>query len=255
MMKIGVQFFTLREHCTTLEGLENSMKRVADMGFTHIQLSGVCPYDADWMAEKLKEFGLACDITHYSYDKIVKETKATIAFHDTMGCKWIGIGSNPRGFTPDALAVMESEAHEAIKRIAAAGHKFMYHNHHMEFSRFNGQTFIDLLCETFTPDECGVTLDTYWVQAGGGDPAWWLRKLKGRVDCIHFKDMVYNLDDKAVRMAPIGLGNMNYPEILKACFDADVQYAFIEQDNCYGEDPFACLKQSYDYLKAQGMCF
>lgn len=231
------------------------MKRVADMGFKHIQLSGVCSYDADWMAEKLKEFGLACDITHDNYDKIVNETEATIAFHDTMGCKWIGIGSNPRGFTPDALAVMKNEAYRAIKQIADTGHKFMYHNHHMEFSRFNGKTFLDLLCETFTPDECGVTLDTYWVQAGGGDSVWWLRKLKGRVDCIHFKDMVYNLDDKAVRMAPIGLGNMNYPEILKACYDADVQYAFIEQDNCYSEDPFACLKQSYDYLKAQGMSF
>lgn len=254
-MKIGVQFFTLREHCKTLESLETSMKRVADMGFEHIQLSGVCSYDANWMAEKLKEIGLTCDITHYNYDKIVKDTQATIAFHDTMGCKWIGIGSNPRGFTPEALGVLANEAHDAMKQIATSGHKFMYHNHHMEFARFDGKTFIDLLCDTFTPDECGVTLDTYWVQAGGGDPAHWLRRLKGRVDCIHFKDMVYNLDDKAVRMAPIGLGNMNYPEILKACDDADVQYAFIEQDSCYGEDPFVCLKQSYDYLKAQGMRF
>ena len=254
-MKIGVQFFTLRNQCTTLEGLEESMKRVADMGFSHIQLSGVCAYEADWMAKKLAELGLTCDITHYSYDKIVNETEATIAFHDTIGCKWIGIGSNPRGFTPDALAVMESEAHDAMRKIAASGHKFMYHNHHMELDRFDGKTFLDLLCETFTPEECGVTLDTYWIQAGGGDPAWWLRRLKGRVDCIHFKDMKYSLLDKNIRMAPIGKGNMNYAEILRACDDADVQYAFIEQDNCYEEDPFDCLKQSYEYFKAQGLSF
>ena len=83
-MKIGVQFYTLRNQCTTLEGLETSMKRVADMGYQHIQLSGVCPYEADWMAEKLRETGLSCEITHYSYDKIVSETDATIVFHDTM---------------------------------------------------------------------------------------------------------------------------------------------------------------------------
>ena len=116
-----------------------------------------------------------------------------------------------------------------------------------------GKTFIDLLCETFTPAECGVTLDTYWVQAGGGDPAWWLRNLKGRVDCVHFKDMVFSPEDKGVRMAAIGEGNMNYPEILKACDDAHVEYGFVEQDNCYGEDPFLCLKRSYEYLTAQGL--
>ena len=254
-MKIGVQFFTIRDFCKDTAGLDESLKKVADIGYRHIQLSGVCPYEADWMAERLNAYGLKADITHYSYDKIVKDTEATIAFHDTIGAKWIGIGSNPRGFTPEALATMESEAHDAMKKIAASGHKFMYHNHHFEFARFGDKTFLDLLCDTFTPDECGVTMDTYWVQAGGGDPAHWLCKLKGRVDCVHFKDMVYNHDDKAVRMAPIGRGNMNYDAILRACDDADVQYAFIEQDNCYGEDPFDCLKESYDYLTAQGMQF
>lgn len=254
-MKIGVQFYTLRHQCATLEGLEASMKRVADMGYRHIQLSGVCPYEADWMAEKLRETGLSCDITHYSYDKIVKETDDTIAFHKTIGARWIGIGSNPRGITPEGLAVMADELRPVIGKIVESGHKFMYHNHHMELARFDGKTFLDLLCDTFTPEACGVTLDTYWIQAGGGDPAWWLRRLKGRVDCIHFKDMVYSPVDKGVRMAPIGKGNMNYPAILEACEEADVQYAFIEQDACYEEDPFDCLKQSYDYLKAQGMNF
>ncbi|MBE6586450.1 MAG: sugar phosphate isomerase/epimerase [Ruminococcaceae bacterium] len=254
-MKIGVQFYTLRNQCATLEGLEDSMKKVADMGYKHIQLSGVCVYDPQWMSEKLKETGLSCEITHYSYDKIVGKIEDTIAFHDTIECKWIGIGSNPKGATPEGLAAMVSDLRPSIEKIVASGHKFMYHNHHMELARFEGKTFLDLLCDAFTPEECGVTLDTYWIQAGGGDPAWWLRKLKGRVDCIHFKDMVYSPVDRGVRMAPIGKGNMNYADILRACDDANVQYAFIEQDNCYEEDPFSCLKQSYDYLKAQGMNF
>lgn len=92
-----------------------------------------------------------------------------------------------------------------------------------------------------------------WVMAGGADPAAWLRKLKGRVDCVHFKDMVYAPEDHAVRMAPIGQGNMNYAEILKACEDANVRYGYVEQDNCYGEDPVACLRQSYEWFRAQGL--
>ena len=65
--------------------------------------------------------------------------------------------------------------------------------------------------------------------------------------------MVFSPEDKGVRMAAIGEGNMNSPEILKACDDAHVEYGFVEQDNCYGEDPFLCLKRSYDYLVAQGL--
>lgn len=252
-MQIGAQFYTIRQHCQTLDDLALSMQKVADIGYKHIQLSGVCAYEADWMAEQLKKTGLTCQITHYSYDKIQNATAETIAFHDAIGSHCIGIGSNPRGATPEGLAAMERELHDAMRQIAASGHQFMYHNHHMEFARFDGKTFIELLCETFTPEECGVTLDTYWVQAGGGDPAFWLRKLSGRVPCVHFKDMVFSPQDGAVRMAAIGKGNMNYPEILKACEDAGVQYAFVEQDNCYEEDPFVCLKQSYDYLKAQGL--
>ena len=54
-------------------------------------------------------------------------------------------------------------------------------------------------------------------------------------------------------MAAIGDGNMNYPEILRACRGAGVKFAYVEQDNCYDEDPFECLRRSYEYLKSFGL--
>ena len=116
-MKIGAQFFTIRDYCKTPEDLDESMKRVADIGYKHIQLSGVCAYEADWMAERLATYGLKADITHFSYDKIIKETDATIVFHDTIRCKYIGIGLNPRGITPEGLAVMADEVKPIIGKI------------------------------------------------------------------------------------------------------------------------------------------
>ena len=41
-MKIGAQMYTVRELCRTLDGLDETMKKVADIGYTTIQLSGVC---------------------------------------------------------------------------------------------------------------------------------------------------------------------------------------------------------------------
>ena len=54
-------------------------------------------------------------------------------------------------------------------------------------------------------------------------------------------------------MLPIGEGNMNWKGIIKACADAGTEYVFVEQDNCNGEDPFDCLKRSYEFLKSQGL--
>ena len=52
-MKIGVQFYTLRKQCTTLEDFSESLKRVADIGYTTVQISGVCPYEPQWLKAEL----------------------------------------------------------------------------------------------------------------------------------------------------------------------------------------------------------
>lgn len=247
-MILGAQFFTLREFCKDLNGLDESMKRVADIGFKSIQLSGVCQYDGDWVAEKTKKYGLTVDITHYDFDKIIHDTENTIKVHDAMNCRCIGAGCPPYDKTPQGLNMFCNDARSAIEKIKNSGHKFMYHNHHWEFAKFDGKTFIDLLCEKFSPDECGITLDTYWVQAAGGDPAAWIKKLSGRLDRVHFKDMVFSPKENKSIIAPIGEGNMNYDAIISACIDENVEIGYVELDDCYGDDPFDCLARSYRYL-------
>ena len=174
-----------------------------------------------------------------------------------MGTKYIGLGSIPdfkKKFCDMAMfEKFVADITPAVDKIYDAGCKFMYHNHAFEFLKTPNGNLIEMLCDIFPAEKFGITLDTYWVQVGGGDPAYWLRKLKGRVNCVHFKDMVYWPEDIATRMAPIGQGNMNYPEILKACADADVEVAYIEQDKCYDADPFECLRTSFEYLKSFGL--
>ena len=46
-MIIGAQLYTLRNFCKTTPELEESIKRVAEMGYTSVQLSGVCDYDPE----------------------------------------------------------------------------------------------------------------------------------------------------------------------------------------------------------------
>ncbi|MPM94735.1 hypothetical protein SDC9_141883 [bioreactor metagenome] len=134
----------------------------------------------------------------------------------------------------------------AAKRMNERGGKLMYHNHAFEFQKFDGKTVLEKISELFPNDLLNFTLDTYWVQAGGGDAVEWLKKLSGRTECIHLKDMAY--DGKSAVYAPVYEGNMNYDAIISTADSLGVKHAFIEQDECYGVDPFKCLEKSLNNI-------
>jgi sugar phosphate isomerase/epimerase len=95
-------------------------------------------------------------------------------------------------------------------------------------------------------------IDVYWIQAGGGDPAAWIRKCAGREPLLHLKDMAVG-PGREQRMAEIGEGNMNWSAILQAAEESGVEWYLVEQDHCYGRDPFESLAISYRNLRAMGL--
>ena len=133
------------------------------------------------------------------------------------------------------------------RKIHQAGKLFMYHNHDQEFKKLDGRLILERLAEELPPEEMGFTLDTFWVQAGGGDPAQWLEKLSGRVPCIHLKDYAYGR-----QMAVVGEGNINFARVFEKAEAAGTEYMLVEQDDCHGEDPVECLRRSYEYLRSWG---
>ncbi len=252
-MQLGAQFYTLREYAKDLDSLAESLKRVADIGYQTVQISGTCAYSPAWLKQQLDQNGLRCVLTHVPQSDITDKTERTAANHKKFGCRYIGLGSGPNALKREEdLEAMISIARTAGRRLHQLGHKLMYHNHHIELGHgADGRTRLQALADATTPDELGFTLDTYWLQYGGGDPADWAERLRGRIPCVHFKDMT--VVDGENRMAAVGAGNLNFERILAACESGGTEYILIEQDNCYGEDPFDCLRQSYDYLKALGL--
>ena len=57
-MRIGAQLYTVREFCATLEDFAETIKKVADIGYTTVQVSGTCPYPAEWLKEQLRKNSL-----------------------------------------------------------------------------------------------------------------------------------------------------------------------------------------------------
>ena len=255
-MKIGAQLFTVRNSCKDLASFAETLKKVADIGYTTVQVSGTCDFEADWLAEQLKATGLQCVLTHTKPDRILGDPKKVCEDHLRFGCRNVGLGMIPggKGLTEEKYQKFVTDFKPAATEIVKNGCKFFFHNHCEEFTAFaDGKSCIDKMLEDFTPDELNFTLDTYWVQFAGCSPVEMLQKLKGRLECIHLKDMAIDPATWEHRMAPVGFGNMNFEAIIETAADCDVRYLLVEQDKCYEEDPFDCLKKSYGYLKALGL--
>ena len=249
-MKSGAQFYTIREFCKTPEALAESMRKVADIGYTKIQLSGVCEYDAQWMKEQLAATGLECVVTHVAIPKLREQLDKVCADHKVIGCRNVGLGMfdfrkmDPEEAYPQFLELCQPVA----QKLKENGLYFMYHNHDGEFKGYRGRTILRQIAQDFPADELGVIVDTYWVQKGGANPAEYIRELAGRVPCIHLKDYAYGAE-----MAVVGEGNINFEAVIAAAEDAGTQYLLVEQDRCNGEDPFECLKRSYQNLRSLGV--
>ena len=207
-MEIGAQLFTLRNFCTNLTDFSETLKKVADIGYKTVQVSGVCPYEPEWLAAELKKNDLRCVLTHTN---VAADPLQTAKNHDVFDCKYAGLGyyhfdggwENYNAFIQQYTPIAQT--------LKDNGKYFMYHNHNREFQKLDGKFIMSRMAEDMPADLMGFTVDTFWVQYGGCDPVQWITDLAGRVPCIHLKDI--DFDHK---MAPVGAGNLNWYRIFKA---------------------------------------
>lgn len=253
-MKIGAQLFTLRDSCKTLEDLSLTLRRVADMGYSTVQLSSVCEFEADWMKQELEKNSLKCVVTHTPVDKLRGDLKKVCDDHKIFGCGRVGLGmfSFKNDTAEERYAAFLEEIKPVAEGIREQGLLFMYHNHNSEFRKIGGKTILRKMAEDFAPDEMGFILDTFWIQAGGANPVEYIREFAGRIPCIHLKDFRYDPEFKNCICA-IGDGNINFEAVAAAAADSGVEYMLVEQDICHGEDPFEAMRRSYEYLKSIGL--
>lgn len=259
-MKTGAQLYTVRAYTQNEKDFSCTVKKIAEMGYKTVQLSAI---GKDLKPQRIREIcdeaGLEIALTHSDGNRILYDTERLIEEHDIMGCKYIGLGCMPEKYqSPQWLYHFAEDFKEPAEKIAAAGKLLMYHNHALEFRKFAAENapdaapdkrVIEYLTEWFSAKELGFTLDTYWVQAAGGDVCEWIRTLKDRIPCVHLKDM--EVTENGPVMAPVMEGNLNFAAILKELENTCCEYLLVEQDVCR-TSPFDCLKKSYDNLAAAG---
>jgi sugar phosphate isomerase/epimerase len=250
---LGAQLYTVRAFTQTIEDVATTLKKVADIGYTAIQISAFGPVDPREVARLVWDNGLTVAITHMGWDRFLDELDEVIAVHKLWGCVHTAIGSLPGEYRSlDGLKRFLDELAPIAERLAHKGMDFSYHNHSHELARYGDKTWLEMLYEQAPPEMLKAELDTYWIQAGGGDPAEWVRRCAGRQPVLHLKDMTVT-PEREQHMAEVGEGNMNWPAILQAAEESGVEWYLVEQDHCYDRDPFESLAISYRNLRAMGL--
>ena len=250
---VGAQLYTVRQFTQTAEGVAESLKKVAEIGYTAIQTSGFGSMDPKEVAKLAEDNGLTIASTHIGWDRFQNDLDAVIEEHLLWKCKHPAIGGLPGEYRgADGVKRFVDELGPIIQELDEAGMDFSYHNHNHEFVKCGDKTWIEMLWEQADPAVLKFELDTYWVQAGGADPALWVRKCAGREPLLHLKDMRITAQ-REQRYAEVGEGNLNWPAILAAAKEGGVEWYLVEQDRCYDRDPFESLAISYRNLVAMGL--
>jgi len=250
---IGAQLYTLRDYCRTIEDIAETCRRVAEIGYTAVQVSAFGPVEPQAVADVMRDCRLTVASTHLGWDRLRNDLDAVIEEHKLWGCTHPAIGGLPGEYhSAEGVGRLVEELKPVAERLAAEGMDFSYHNHNHELVRYGGLTWLAMLYEQAPPEMLKAEIDTYWITAGGGDPAQWVRDLGPRQPLLHCKDMAMG-PGREQRFAPVGEGNLNWPAILEAAEAVGVEYYLVEQDSTYDLDPFEALAISYRNLKGMGL--
>ena len=283
---IGVQMSTIAPNKMPRFDVFESMEKLTGIGYHCIESSQLhmTAENVAWFRRSIDELGM--NVASLSamvepspqqpkaealsnpdhFKKIVDDCKA-------LDCDMLRIGAMPMDarFSYEASLDFAKKADEYACRLKEEGIDLYYHNHHFEFARFNGQFLMDIIREN--TKQLGFELDIHWIYRGGLDPVAFINRCAGRIRLLHLKDYrvvpmtvpegadlstpegmakVYAQMSNIVQFAEVGEGTLDIPACIQAGLNGGSEYFLVEQDMCYGRDPFESLKISHDNLVKMG---
>lgn len=247
--RMALQLYTLRDPAK--QDLPGTLKKVREMGWEHVQWSGMPNLPAEKIREALDDAGLKAIAAHVSIEPFEKDFEANVKFWKTVGVGDVA----PGGMMNDCKATLDDWLRGAKRldalgaKLRAAGLRLSYHNHSFEFEKYPGdpRCKLDVLMESTKPENLEDELDVAWAYIGGVDPAAYMRKFKGRLHLIHAKDIVKAKNGRKQEFRPLGQGEQNWPEIFAAGDDIGLEWYIYEQDGGTGS-PFDYAHASYEFL-------
>lgn len=258
-MQFGIQTYTLRQSMTTPEGFRETLRRVAEMGYTNVQIRPPEFMTEKELAQMLRDFSLQADSAFCGVYDIPDHLDDIVSSAAALGTDVLRTDSirnedrrSREGY--ESFARHLNLCGEGLKK---HGLKFMYHFHSFEFVQFEGTRGIDILLNQTDPEYVMFQPDVFWLTAAGTEPSESLKLFAGRATYMHLKDYVIVPNDSAVleetkrASAPVGTGNLNWEGILRTAREIGIEN-FVVEDDMGVLDPFESARQSIQKMKQLG---
>lgn len=264
--KIGLQIYSLGRELT--QDVPNGLKKIAEIGYNAIELAGygnrkmgaieVADYRkmADDAGLKITGSHVNPPVRKYAADnlgQIADFWKQAVEDHIKFGVTSLVQPSMPTIETPDDAKFVAEVFNKNGEIAKAAGIKWGYHNHNMEFKRVSndttpqpanpwqqrGEPIYDILLNNTDPKLVFFEMDVYWTVMGQADPLEYFEKYAGRFPILHIKD----------REVLGKSGMMNFENIFNKAYFNGLDEFYVEIEGVKsGITQFEGVKQCFDYL-------
>jgi len=246
----ALQLYSIRQDCK--QDFDAALEQVAAMGFEGVEFAGYYNYTTNsaGLASRLKALKLTAAGTHVRMDVLRGDAlKATIEFHQAIGCRFLVVPGDPAFTDPEKSKALADEFNALAATLKPLGMACGYHNHTGEFKKDGDKTFWDLFAERTTKDII-LQQDCGWTMAAGYDPAAYVRKYPGRTRTTHFKPTVREGD--AGKKAIFGQDSVDWKPVYEACASVGGTEWIVLEQEVYpdGKSPMDCARESFAGLKA-----
>lgn len=246
---IALQLYSIRQDCAN--DFDAALARVAELGFAGVEFAGYHRYagNAGELRKRLDDLGLKAAATHIATGTLRGNAlKATIEFHQTLGCRFLivpGDGDFTHPEKSKAFAELMNQTAETLKPLGMA---CGYHNHTREFAKDGEKTYWDLFAERTRP-EVILQQDCGWTAAAGLNPVELIRRYPGRTRVTHFKPTVVRGDTG--KKAILGQDSVEWTAVIAACRAVGgTEWITLEQETYpEGKPPLECVQLSLAGLK------
>ena len=151
MANIGVQLMMVRSEIAD-QGMFPVLERVAGLGYTSVEVSQVPTDEANVAALERARTELGLDVAALSVglkkgptttgDALDADFAKIVDDCRRLDCRFARIGMMPfeAMVSKNAVLAFARDAERAAQRLAAEGITLAYHNHHVDFATYDGET-------------------------------------------------------------------------------------------------------------------
>jgi sugar phosphate isomerase/epimerase len=240
-LPLGLQLYSVRDLLPN--DYAGTLKQLGALGFKEVESAGYNGHTAPEVTKAIQDAGLKLVSAHYPSDALQKNFDKILDFEHSLGtaniiCSYPGKAPTSKAsgenFSLDDFKWNAAEFNKFGEKTAAAGIKFGYHNHTVEFRPTDGAIpFVELMRLT-NPAHVNVEMDCGWVLVGGGDPIALLNQFPNRITMLHVKDfqkLPTATDKTEPHPVELGQGKIDYAPILAAAAKTGhIQHLFVEQE-------------------------